>query len=154
MFGRKKKRKRQLAEVLAGDQPQDRLLAAIHHGASAVIDGDAAASLGWPHLSIDVQRGALVDYCGTLAKLVSADQAGIWIFFDRQLETAVPRSKLITIELTEDRTAAAERAIEEIEAADVAVAVWSDANAISLRAAGATLFQPDDLLDVFLDLNT
>lgn len=70
------------------------------------------------------------------------------------MEPAIPRSKSVTIELTDDRTAAAERAIEEIEAADVAVGVWSDANAISLRAAGATLFQPDDLLDGFLDLNT
>lgn len=153
MFGRRK-RKRQLAEILVGDQPQDRLLAAIHDGARAVIDGDAAASLGWPHLRIDNQRGALVDHCANLAKMLSVDQTSIRIFFDRQMEPAIPRSKSVTIELTDDRTAAAERAIEEIEAADVAVGVWSDANAISLRAAGATLFQPDDLLDGFLDLNT
>lgn len=152
MFGRKK-RARQLADVLAGDTPYDQLFAAIHRGAQAVIDGDAVTSYGWPHLSMNEQRAALIDYCGSMAKVLSVDQSAILVFFDQTMEAAIPRSKAVTIELTEDRIAAAERAIEEIEAADESVAVWNDdPNAASLRAVGATVYRPDDLLDGFLEL--
>lgn len=119
-----------------------------------VVDGDAVATYGWPHLSIDTQRKALVDYCTTLAKEFAAAPVAFLVFFDASMTATIPRSKVITVELTDDRTAAAERAIEEIEAAHSAVAVWSDANATSLQAAGATVHHPDDLLDGFLELDT
>jgi len=155
VFGRKKRRERQLADRLAGDAPHDRLFAAIHEGAQAVIDGDAVTSYGWPNLSMNEQRAALIEYCETMAKMLSVDQSAIRVFFDQTMDAAIPRSKAVAIELTEDRIAAAERAIEEIEAASESVAVWNDdPNAGSLRAAGATVYLPDDLLDGFLDLST
>ncbi len=154
MFGRKK-RQRQLADVLAGDKPYDRLLTAIHGGARTVIDGDALATYGWPHLSTNEQRNALIDYCETMARLVSADPSAISVFFDQSVDDAVPRTKAVTVERTEDRNAAAERALEQIESAEAAAAVWGDdPNAASLRAAGATLFAPEDLLDAFLKLDS
>ena len=153
MFGRKKRRERELADALAGDAPYDRLLTAIHGGAHTVIDGDAVARYGWPHLSTNEQRNALIDYCRTIAKVVSVDASVICVFFDQTVDDAVPRSKAITIEAAEDRNAAAERALEAIELAEMSVAVWgNDPNAASLRAAGATVFALDDLLDGFLDL--
>jgi len=154
VFGRKKKRQRQLAEILESDAPHDRLVAAIHGGAVVVVDGDAVAGYGWPQLSVDAQRKALVDFCGVLVKQFGADSASFTVFLDATMSASVPRSKVIAVEVADDRTAAAERAIEEIEDARSAVAVWSDANAVSLRAAGAALFRPDDLLDGFLDLGT
>lgn len=126
----------------------------MHGGAVTVVDGDAVAGLGWPHLSIDTQRQALIDYCGTVATEFSVKPSAFWVFFDASVIETVPRSKAITIEVVDDRPAAAERALEEIEAADDSVAIWSDVNAISLQAAGATMHSLGDLLDVFLDLGS
>lgn len=158
MFGSRKRRERQereLANRLASDAPNDRLFAAMHAGAQVVVDGDAVATHGWPQASTPEQRKALVHFCEAVVGMHSSSQATIRVFFDASLDKTVPRSKTIAIELTEDRNAAAEQAIQAIEAGRASVGVWSaDPNAVSLRAAGAIVCSPDDLLDGFLDLGS
>ena len=115
-----------MAVILASDEPSHRLLAALHGGSRVVIDGDAAATRGWPEDSIDRQRGALVDYCRSMATWLSIDQPVVRIFFDRSMDDAVPRSKSVTVELVDDRTTAAERALVVIESGTPVIAIWGD----------------------------
>lgn len=156
-FGGRKKRRRLLLEQLEGDQPQDRLVTAVHGGSLVVIDGDGAANLGWPHLPVNRQREALVEYCGVFAADLDATAAALHLFFDLSVEDVVPRSKKVVIEMVPDRITAAERALERVETAVAGsgspVAIWADdPNGASLRAAGASLFSLDVLLDCFIDL--
>lgn len=154
MFGRgAKKRRERWKAAQDPESPAVQFVEALAAGSALVLDGDAVASYGWPHLDISAQRSNLVGYCASLAEAQEMDAARVWVLFDRMTQEAAPSSRRLTVQVADDRTAAAERALELIGELSPSVVVWADdPNAASLRAAGASLVATDVLLDAFLDL--
>lgn len=122
-----------------------------------LIDGDGAAGLGWPHLDVATRRGALVDYLGTLT---ANSGAAADVVFARPVggEEALPVSRAVRVRIA-DAAVADSPIFSSIvngypEEWPIAI-VTNEASLIAqAEGLGATVLTSDQLLDLFLDLNS
>jgi hypothetical protein len=117
-----------------------------------LIQGDAVASKGWPDMAVGEQRGALVTYLNILAGDTGAAPD---VMFDAAMggSDSLPESRVVRIRLSADEGSDADELAALIatypEEWPVAVVTDDDVLAAGAVAAGATVLDNDQLLDLF-----
>ena len=122
-----------------------------------LIDGDGAAGLGWPHLDVATRRGALVDYLGTLT---AETGAAADVVFARPVgdEDALPVSRAVRVRIADASVADSPifASIVDGYPQEWPIAIVTNEPTLLAQASKleATALSNDQLLDLFLDLNS
>jgi uncharacterized coiled-coil DUF342 family protein len=117
-----------------------------------LVHGDAVASMGWPAMNVAEQRGALVTYLNILAGDTGAAPD---VMFDSEVggDDSLPESRVVRIRLIDDSgsdTAQLGALIATYpQEWPVAVVTDDDVLAAEALAAGATVLNNGQLLDLF-----
>ena len=122
-----------------------------------LIDGDGAASLGWPHLEVSARRSALVEYLG---QLTAETGAAADVVFERPVggEEALPVSRAVRVRIADLPVGESPLFAAVIDGypREWPIAVVTDQPAISAGADAmqVTHLNNGQLLDLFLYLST
>ena len=122
-----------------------------------LIDGDGAAAHGWPHLDVAGRRSALVGY---LHRLSEETGAAADVVFVRAVgdEDALPVARKVLVRIVDDDVAESPifSSIVDRYPGEWPIAIITDEPALRAQAEGleATALSSDQLLDLFLDLNS
>lgn len=122
-----------------------------------LIDGDGAAGLGWPHLDVATRRGALVDYLGTLT---ANSGAAADVVFARPVggEEALPVSRAVRVRIADAAVTDSPifGSIVDGYPEEWPIAIVTSEASLIAQAENfeATVLTSDQLLDLFLDLNS
>lgn len=122
-----------------------------------LIDGDGAATLGWPHLEIAARRSALVQY---LDSLTAESGAAADVVFERPAggEDALPVSRHVRVRIADGSIAETPifASIIDRYPLEWPIAAVTDHESVADDAdeLGVTVLSNSQLLDLFLDLNS